>query len=154
MDESLNEDRGLPGEPELPPLVIDEKGRVRTLPPVPLGEPLRVPDRMEEEVQTLRERLAHGGERYLAKILRAGAVASGALFATSVALRVLPVTRHTAMAIDLAQQGAVSLLLFTPVARLVASGVVLGAKGEWRYALYAAGVIGLLGLALGAGFNA
>ncbi len=138
MDESVE---------EVPPLFIDAQGRVATLPP-----PLHTPLESEEEAPSWRERLA-AGERYVGRILRGGALASGALFVVSVAVRLLPVTRVTAVMGDLLEEGAVSLLLVTPVARMVASGVLLGAKGEWRYALYAAGVVTLLGLAVGARFH-
>ena len=58
------------------------------------------------------------------------------------------------VAIDTLRKGAASLLLVTPVARLVVAGAMLGLRGEWRYTLYAAGVLGLLAIAVGAGISA
>jgi len=40
------------------------------------------------------------------------------------------------------------------VVRLVVAGTTLGIRGEWKYALYAAGVLGLLAIAVGAGLHA
>ena len=94
------------------------------------------------------------GERWIARVLRAGAVLSGGLFLGSLALELLPASQGTSVAIDSLRKAAASLLLVTPVARLVVAGVALGLRGEWRYTLYAAGVLGLLALAVGAGFAA
>jgi hypothetical protein len=57
------------------------------------------------------------------------------------------------VAIDTLRKGAASLLLVTPVARLVMTGTLLGLRGEWRYTLCAAGVLGLLAIAVGAGLR-
>jgi hypothetical protein len=88
-------------------------------------------------------------EKSLARVLRGGAVASGAFFAASLALEMLPATRGQEQAIDALRKGGASLLLGTPVVRLVLSGVTLGARGEWRYAACAAAVLALLGVAVG-----
>jgi hypothetical protein len=95
---------------------------------------------------------AVAGERWIARVLRTGAVASGGLFLGSLALELLPQTEATSVAIDSMRKLGASLLLVTPVARLVVAGAALGLKGEWRYTLYAAGVLGLLAVAVGAGF--
>jgi hypothetical protein len=52
------------------------------------------------------------------------------------------------------EKGAASALLVTPVVRLVVAGTTLGIRGEWKYALYAAGVLSLLAVAVGAGLHA
>jgi hypothetical protein len=95
---------------------------------------------------------AIAGERWIARVLRTGAVASGGLFLGSLALELLPASEATSVAIDSMRKVGASLLLVTPVARVVAAGAALGLKGEWRYTLYAAGVLGLLAVAVGAGF--
>jgi hypothetical protein len=97
---------------------------------------------------------AVAGERWIARVLRTGAVVSGGLFLGSLALELLPQSTTTSVAIDSMRKAGASLLLVTPVARLVVAGTALGLKGEWRYTLYAAGVLGLLAVAVGAGFAA
>ncbi|MBA2707035.1 MAG: hypothetical protein H0U59_04430 [Gemmatimonadaceae bacterium] len=64
----------------------------------------------------------------------------------------IPFGHAADVAIDSLRRGGLSLLLITPVARLVASGVLLGIRGEPKYALYAGGVLVLFGLAVGAGY--
>jgi hypothetical protein len=91
------------------------------------------------------------GERWIARILRGGALISGTMFLASLGLEVLPQSQEVQVVIDTLRKGAASLLLVTPVARLVMAGTLLGLHGEWRYTLYAAGVLGLLALAVGAG---
>ena len=95
---------------------------------------------------------AVAGERWIARVLRTGAIASGGLFLGSLALELLPQSEAASVAIDSMRKLGASLLLVTPVARLVVAGAALGLKGEWRYTLYAAGVLGLLAVAVGAGF--
>lgn len=97
---------------------------------------------------------AAAGERWIARILRGGAVLSGAMFLGSLAMEALPQSQPVQVAIDTLRKGAASLLLVTPVARLVAAGTMLGLRGEWRYTACAAGVLGLLALAVGAGISA
>lgn len=94
------------------------------------------------------------GERAIARILRIGALGSGGLFFASLVLELLPTSQTTSVAIDTLQKLAASLLLATPAVRLGVAGVMLGLRGEKRYALYAAGVLALLGLAIGAGIRA
>ncbi len=94
------------------------------------------------------------GERWIARILRGGAVISGCMFLASLGLEALPQSQMVQVAIDTLRKGAASLLLVTPVARLVVAGTMLGLRGEWRYTVYAAGVLALLALALGAGISA
>jgi hypothetical protein len=97
---------------------------------------------------------AEAGEQWISRLLRAGAVCSGGLFLTSIALEALPQSETVHVAIDVLRKGAASALLVTPVVRLVVAGTSLGLRGEWRYALYAAGVLGLLAVAVGAGLHA
>jgi hypothetical protein len=97
---------------------------------------------------------AESGEQWISRILRAGALCSGGLFLTSLALEALPQSETVHVAIDVLRKGAASALLVTPVVRLVVAGTTLGIRGEWRYALYAAGVLGLLAVAVGAGLHA
>jgi hypothetical protein len=99
-------------------------------------------------------RPADDGERHIARVLRTGAVASGSMFLASVMLEGLPQGHTVSTAIDVLRKAGGSLLLVTPVARLVVAGGLLGLRGEWRYSLYALGVLGLLALAVGAGLAA
>ncbi|MFB1482508.1 hypothetical protein [Corallococcus sp. RDP092CA] len=115
-------------------------------------EPITQPEALPRERRGAR-RLA-AGERWIARVLRAGAVASGCMFIASLGLELLPRDESVHVAIDLLRKGAASMLLVTPVARLAMAGTLLGLRGEWRYAAIAAGVIGLLALAVGAGFQA
>ncbi|WP_375757895.1 hypothetical protein [Corallococcus exercitus] len=116
-------------------------------------EPITQPEEALPRERRGARRLA-AGERWIARVLRTGAVTSGAMFVTSLALELLPRDESVHVAIDLLRKGAASLLLVTPVARLAMAGTLLGLRGEWRYAAIAAGVIGLLALAVGAGFQA
>jgi hypothetical protein len=97
---------------------------------------------------------AEAGEQWISRLLRAGATCSGGLFLASIALEALPKSETVHVAIDVLRKGAASALLVTPVVRLVVAGTTLGLRGEWKYALYAAGVLGLLALAVGAGIHA
>ena len=97
---------------------------------------------------------AEAGERWISRLLRGGAMCSGGLFLASLALESLPQSEAVHVAIDVLRKGAASALLVTPVVRLVVAGTTLGIRGEWKYALYAAGVLGLLAIAVGAGLHA
>ncbi|MGZ3460230.1 MAG: hypothetical protein ACXU86_17210 [Archangium sp.] len=97
---------------------------------------------------------AEAGERWISRLLRGGAMCSGGLFLVSLALEALPDSESVHVAIDVLRKGAASALLVTPVVRLVVAGTTLGIRGEWKYALYAAGVLGLLALAVSAGIHA
>ncbi len=97
---------------------------------------------------------AFPAEWVVAQILRVGAVTAGALFLSSLVLELLPRTELVNVAIDVLRKCAMGALLLTPLVRIVAAGAVLGLRGEPRYALYAAGVLALLGIAVGAGFAA
>jgi hypothetical protein len=97
---------------------------------------------------------AVAGERWIARILRGGALISGTMFLGSLVMEALPQSQAVQVAIDTLRKGAASLLLVTPVGRLVVAGTMLGLRGEWRYTLCAAGVLGLLALAVGAGISA
>ncbi len=97
---------------------------------------------------------AVAGERWIARILRGGTLISGGMFLASLGMEALPDSQQVHMAIDSLRKGAASLLLVTPVVRLVVAGGMLGARGEWRYTVCAAGVLALLALAVGAGLQA
>ena len=94
------------------------------------------------------------GERVIGQLLRGGAVLSGSMFAGSLVLEALPQTQPVAVAIDTLRKGAASVLLVTPVVRVVAAGAMLGVRGEWRYTLFAGGILVLLAVAVGAGMVA
>jgi hypothetical protein len=96
---------------------------------------------------------AVAGERWIARALRGGAILSGGMFLASLPLELLPKSEAVDVSIDLLRKGAASALLVTPVVRLVVAGTMLGLRGEYRYSLYAAGVLGLLALAVGAGMQ-
>jgi uncharacterized membrane protein len=89
------------------------------------------------------------GAVWLARVLRGGAVASGALFVASMVAEGL----GALAAAGLLRKVAAAVLVATPIVRLVAAGVMLGLKGERRYALYAAGVLVLLALSVVAGLS-
>lgn len=94
------------------------------------------------------------GERVIGQLLRGGAVLSGAMFASSLVLEALPQSQPVAVAIDTLRKSAASVLLVTPVVRVVAAGAMLGVRGEWRYTLFAGGILVLLAVAVGAGMVA
>lgn len=91
------------------------------------------------------------GERIVGRVLRMGAIGSGALFASSLVVDLFSSAETSAVAADILRKAAGSVLLVTPVARLVIGGGLLGLRGEWRYALYAGGILFLLAVALGTG---
>nr|WP_246357489.1 hypothetical protein [Pyxidicoccus fallax] len=116
------------------------------------AEPITQPGVEVAPVGRARRRdRAVAGDRWIARVLRAGAVVSGGMFVVSLGLEALPQSENVHVAIDLLRKGAASLLLVTPVARLAVAGTLLGLKGEWRYTVIAAGVLGLLGIAVSAG---
>lgn len=94
------------------------------------------------------------GHKLLAWLLRTGAITGGALFAASLVLELLPQNYSSSVALDLLRKGGASVLLATPIVRLLAAGAFLGIRGEYRYAAYALGVLALLAAAVGAGFVA
>lgn len=114
----------------------------------------RDPQPSSREVPDEHLARAEAGERWISRLLRTGALCSGGLFLLSLLLEALPDAEPVHVAIDLLRKGAASALLVTPVVRLVVAGASLGLRGEWRYTLYAAGVLALLALALGAGLQA
>jgi uncharacterized membrane protein len=120
--------------------------RVEDPPPAPA--PLASP-----AVAPLPRARALEGDIIIARLLRAGAVLSGLCFAASIVLDLLPQSHAQAYALDALRRAGVSLLVLTPVTRLVAAGVLLGLQGEWRFALYASSIVLLLALALGAGMS-
>lgn len=129
--------------------------RSESLAPDVDAEPITHPGFDTTPVARARRRdLAVAGDRWIARVLRGGAVLSGGMFVVSLGLEVLPRSEEVHVAIDLLRKGAASLLLVTPVARLAVAGTLLGLKGEWRYTVIAAGVLGLLAIAVGAGIQA
>jgi hypothetical protein len=143
------------------PVDVREKAIAASLPPPQLVEARALeledaaaPAGSPADAGVRRRGEAVAGERWIARVLRTGAVMSGGLFLGSLALELLPQSTATSVAIDNMRKAGASLLLVTPVARLVVAGTALGLKGEWRYTLYAAGVLGLLAVAVGAGFAA
>lgn len=94
------------------------------------------------------------GERWIARVLRGGALFSGGLFLASLGVELLPQSESQSVAVDALRKGAASLLLVTPIVRLAVAGTVLGLRGEWRYTFYAGCVLVLLSLAVGVGFAA
>ncbi len=121
---------------------------------VALPEEVPVPAPRSRTLERPRVGRAVAGERWIARILRGGALISGGMFLASLALESLPSSLMAHVTIDALRKGAASMLLVTPVARLVVAGAMLGLRGEWRYTLYAAGVLGLLALAVSAGMQA
>lgn len=119
-------------------------------------EPITSPGEVPVAKPARRRRVgrAVAGERWIARVLRGGAVISGGMFLVSLGLEVLPRSESAHVTIDMLRKGAASMLLVTPVARLGMAGTMLGLRGEWRYTAIAAGVLGLLALAVGAGFQA
>ncbi len=107
-----------------------------------------------EQVRHHHRERAVVGDRWIARVLRVGAVVSGGMFVLSLGLEAMPQSERVHVAIDLLRKGAASLLLVTPVARLAVAGTLLGLRGEWRYMAMAAGVLGLLAVAVGAGIQA
>ena len=103
--------------------------------------------------QSLPNVRAFEGDVIIARVLRAGAVLSGLCFGGSLMLELLPATSSQGYAIDALRKGGITLLVLTPMLRLVAAGILLGLRGEWRFALYAATVLLLLALAIGTGMT-
>jgi hypothetical protein len=114
-------------------------------PPPILIEPPAVLDELQPTARAME------GDRFIAYLLRTGAVMGGALFAASLLMELLPSSYGASVAIDSLRKAAGSVLLATPVVRLIAVGVLLGAKGEWRYTAFAGCVLALLGVAIGSG---
>jgi hypothetical protein len=134
---------------------VVDTARPESLAPEVDAEPITQPGFDPTPVARARRRdLAVAGDRWIARVLRGGAVLSGGMFVVSLGLEALPRSEDVHVTIDLLRKGAASLLLVTPVARLAVAGTLLGLKGEWRYTVIAAGVLGLLAIAVGAGIQA
>jgi hypothetical protein len=95
-----------------------------------------------------------GGTKLIAGLLRSGAVAAGGMFVASLLLEALPESQTTSIGIDLLRKGGASILIATPVVRLVVAGGTLGVRGEWKYAAIAAAIHGQQRVAVGAGVAA
>jgi uncharacterized membrane protein len=91
------------------------------------------------------------GERAIALVLRTGALLAGLCFLASILLEALPAP--LAQDAELLRAAGATLLVVTPVARLVVAGVALGIRGEYRYSTYAAVILALLMAAAGLGFT-
>lgn len=135
------------------PINLENTVRVETAPPLP-RKVSEVPVIPNVAVTPAHVRRAEAGEQWISRLLRGGAMCSGGLFLASLGLEFLPNSETVHVAIDVLRKGAASALLVTPVVRLVVAGTTLGIRGEWKYALYAAGVLGLLAVAVGAGLHA
>ena len=118
-----------------PPLQPPQPAAVAAVPPVPALPTARGMD----------------GERVIALVLRAGALLAGACFAASIAVQAIPALPLQQDA-ELLRAAGATLLVVTPVARLVVAGVALGIRGEYRYSTYAAVILVLLIAAAGLGF--
>ncbi len=130
-------------------------GGAASLTPPMDGAPMAQPDAgAAEQVRHHHRERAVVGDRWIARVLRVGAVVSGGMFVLSLGLEAMPQSERVHVAIDLLRKGAASLLLVTPVARLAVAGTLLGLRGEWRYMVMAAGVLGLLAIAVGTGIQA
>lgn len=92
------------------------------------------------------------GERAIAAVLRAGAILAGLCFAASIILEHLggPGLLRDA---ELLRAAGASLLVVTPVVRLLVAGVALGLRGEHRYSVYAAVILLLMIAAASLGFT-
>lgn len=94
------------------------------------------------------------GEHTIARVLRMGALLAGLMFVASLIAESFPASAMQAYTVDLLRKGGMTLLIVTPVGRLIAAGVALGIKGEWRYAAFSACILLLLAVAITAGFAA
>ena len=135
------------------PMNLENAVRGQTPPPLPrkASAASAVPG---VELTPAHVKRAEAGEQWISRLLRVGATCSGGLFLASLGLEFLPQSETVHVTIDVLRKGAASALLVTPVVRLVVSGTTLAIRGEWKYALYAAGVLGLLAVAVGAGLHA
>jgi hypothetical protein len=121
----------------------------------PVAEPrVDAPPRNVVRAPGLPRARSIGGTKLIAGLLRSGAVAAGGMFVASLLLEALPESQTTSIGIDLLRKGGASILIATPVVRLVVAGGTLGVRGEWKYAAIAAAILGLLGVAVGAGVAA
>lgn len=118
-----------------------------------MAEPVNAPSQPPRAAPIPRAR-EMSGEQLISRVLRTGAIMAGLFFLTSIGLDLLPQTVETAAAVEVLRKGGVAILIATPVLRLIAAGVVLGVRGEWRYTLYAACIVLLLSVALAAGLTA
>lgn len=114
-------------------------------------EPIDAPAAPQVEAQPLPRSATIDSERIVGRILRMGALGSGTLFASSLVLGLIDGNATVDVAADVLRKSAGMILLVTPVARLIAGGTLLAIRGEWRYALYAGGILFLLAIALGTG---
>ena len=135
------------------PINLEDAVRAKTAPPLNRATS-EVPVIPGVAVTPAHVRRAEAGEQWISRLLRGGALCSGSLFLVSLGLEFLPHSETVHVAIDVLRKSAASALLVTPVVRLVVAGTSLGLRGEWKYALYAAGVLGLLAVAVGAGLHA
>lgn len=119
-----------------------------------LAPPIAIPEQEHSKRGILARARTFGGERLIGRLLRTGAILSGAMFLSSLGLELLPASPKAIIAADMLRKSGLAVLVVTPIARLATGATLLAFKGEWKYALYGAGVLGLLALAVGAGFGA
>lgn len=119
-----------------------------------MGDPVELRESAPSAPVALPQARAMAGEAHIARLLRTGAVLAGLCFFISLVLGALPQSPATAYAIDALRKGGVVLLVVTPILRLLAAGVLLGLRGEWKYTIYAACILLLLCFAVAAGLAA
>lgn len=140
--------------------VKSEVTRTSSMPPTPaMSAPSASPPAANTNTVAPKRRLltrarTFGGEKFIGRLLRTGAVLSGAMFVSSLALEVLEQRPEILVAEDLLRKTGLVVLVVTPIARLASGAALLALKGEWKYALYGAGVLALLALAVAGGFGA
>jgi hypothetical protein len=114
-------------------------------------------DRVEVTHEALPVTRGFAGEVQVAWLLRVGAVLAGGCFLLSLVVDALVPTvwkvDGAAQLVHNLRRAGVALLILTPVARLASSGVMLGLRGEWRYSIYGALVLVLLGVAIALGIS-
>jgi len=94
------------------------------------------------------------GDKIIARVLRTGATTAGICFVVSIVANLLPASEAQGWVVDFFRRSGITLLIVTPVMRLIAAGVMLGLKGEYRYTVYAATILLLLSFAMAAGLAA
>lgn len=121
-----------------------------------MAEPVELPSQppTPARVAQIPHAREMSGEQAISAVLRTGAILSGLCFLTSLVIELFPPSVPASIAVELLRKGGVALLIVTPVLRLIAAGVVLGMRGEWRYTLYAACIVLLLAVAITAGLAA
>lgn len=94
---------------------------------------------------------AMDGERAIAGVLRMGALLAFACFSASLLVEAVATSGAYAAQADSLRAAGASLLIVTPVVRLVVAGVALGFRGEYRYSAYAVAILALMATAASVG---